>query len=281
MRIQTECLHCLLRQVTDALLMTDADEETKHKIMLREIEFLSHYKEYASPPHIAGPMHKCVRELSGCDDPYYNIKEKDMATAARNLPIVEEYIALKEDKLYWSVKAAAAGNTLDSAANPGASFKEGMIAELDIPFGISDMELLRDKLKTAKTVLILADNSGETYFDTLLLSALGDVQIIYAVRDCPSINDATVEIAERSGIEKYARIISSGSSAPGTLLSEAAPEFKRIFDTADVVISKGQGNYEALEDAGREIFYLFKVKCPVISDHFGVKMGEYVLKLKK
>ena len=280
MRIQTECLHCLLRQVTDAVLMTGADEETRHKIMMKEIEFLSHYDEYASPPHIAGPMHRCVREMSGCDDPYYNIKEKDMATAAENLPIVAEYISSKEDKLYWSVKASAAGNTLDSAANPGASFKEGMEAELDIPFGISDMELLRQRLKTAKKVLVLADNSGETYFDTLLLSALGDVDITYAVRDYPSINDATVEIAERSGIGKYARIISSGSTAPGTVLDEATAEFREIFDTADVVISKGQGNYEALDDAGREIFYLFKVKCSVISSHFGVKMGEYVLKLK-
>ncbi len=280
MRIQTECLHCLLRQVTDAVLMTGADEETEHNIMMKEIEFLSHYKEYASPPHIAGPMHRCVREMSGCDDPYYNIKEKDMATAAENLPTVAEYISSKEDKLYWSVKASAAGNTLDSAANPGGSFKEGMEAELNIPFGITDMELLREKLKAAKTVLILADNSGETYFDTLLLSAIGDAEIIYAVRDCPAINDATVDIARRSGIEKYARIISSGSTAPGTILHEATSEFREMFDTADVVISKGQGNYESLADAGRKIFYLFKVKCPVISNHFGVKMGEYVLKLK-
>ncbi len=279
MRIQTECLHCLLRQVTDAVLMTAADEETKHRIMLKEIEFLSHYNDYASPPHIAGPMHNCVRSMSGCHDPYYNIKEKDMATAEQNFPIVEEYISSKEDKLYWSVKAAAAGNTLDSAANPDG-FKDDMEAVLDIPFGISDIELLREKLKTAKTVLILADNSGETYFDTLLLSALGDAEIIYAVRDCPSINDATIDIAERSGIGRYARIISSGSTAPGTILDEATPEFKAIFDTADVVISKGQGNYEALADAGREIFYLFKVKCSVISRHFGVEMGKYVLKLK-
>ena len=279
MRIQTECLHCLLRQVTDAVLMTGADEETKHNIMMKEIEFLSRYNDYASPPHIAGPMHRCVREMSGCDDPYYNIKEKDMATSAENFPIVKEYISTKEDKLLWAVKASAAGNTLDSAANPGASFKEGMEAELDIPFGISDMELLRERLKKAKTVLILADNSGETYFDALLLEALGDVKITYAVRACPAINDATAEIAERSGIAEYAEIISSGSTAPGTILDEATPEFREIFDTSDVVISKGQGNYEALGDAGREIFYLFKVKCPVISRHFGVEMGKYVLKL--
>ncbi len=280
MRIQTECLHCLLRQVTDAVLMTDADEETRHNIMMKEIEFLSHYNDYASPPHIAGPMHKCVREMSGCFDPYCNIKEKDMATAANNFPLVEEYISTKDDPLYWGVKAACAGNTLDSAANPGGSFKESMEAELDTPYGICDIELLRERLGTAKKVLILADNSGETYFDVLMLRALGDVEIIYAVRDCPSINDATVEIAERSGISEYARIISSGSTAPGTILDEATDEFRAIFDAADVVISKGQGNYEALDDAGREIFYLFKVKCPVISKKFGIEMGKYVLNLR-
>ena len=280
MKIQTECLHCLLRQVTDAVLMTDADEETRHNIMKKQLEILSDYESYASPPHIAGPMHNCVRAVSGCYDPYYNIKEKDMATAKANFPLVEEYIAPKDDPLYWGVKAACAGNTLDSAANPGGSFKETMEAELDTPYGICDIELLRERLKTAKKVLILADNSGETYFDVLMLRALGDVEIIYAVRDCPSINDATVEIAERSGIGKYARIISSGSTAPGTILSEATAEFRDIFDTADVIISKGQGNYEALDDANREIFYLFKVKCPVISRHFGVEIGKYVIKLK-
>lgn len=280
MRIQTECLHCLLRQVTDAVLMTGADEDTKHNIMMKEIEFLSHYNDYASPPHIAGPMHKCVREMSGCDDPYYNIKEKDMATAAENFPVVKEYISTKDDKLLWAVKASAAGNTLDSAANPGGSFKDSMESELDTPFGICDIEPLREKLKGAKSVLILADNSGETYFDALLLEALGDVKITYAVRSCPAINDATAEIAERSGIAQYARIISSGSTAPGTILDEATAEFREIFDSSDVVISKGQGNYEALGDANREIFYLFKVKCPVISRHFGVEMGKYVLNLK-
>ncbi|MBR4881147.1 MAG: DUF89 family protein, partial [Clostridia bacterium] len=245
-----------------------------------ELEILSDYQSYASPPHIAGPMHNCVKEMSGCDDPYYNIKEKDMATAKANFPLVEEYISTKEDKLYWGIKAACAGNTLDSAANPGGSFKESMEAELDTPYGICDIEPLRERLKFSKRVLILADNSGETYFDVLMLRALGDVEITYAVRDCPSINDATVEIAERSGIGKYARIISSGSTAPGTILSEATHDFKEVFDIADIVISKGQGNYEALDDAEREIFYLFKVKCPVISRHFGVEMGKYVLKLK-
>ena len=280
MRIQAECLHCLLRQVTDAVLMTGADGKTKHDIMKKQLEILTDYESYASPPHIAGPMHNCVKAMSGCDDPYYNVKEKDMATAKANFPLVEEYISTKEDKLYWGIKAACAGNTLDSAANPGGSFKESMEAELDTPYGICDIELLRERLKTAKKVLILADNSGETYFDVLMLRALGDVEITYAVRDCPSINDATIEIAERSGIAEYARIISSGSTAPGTILSEATAEFREAFDTADVVISKGQGNYEALDDANREIFYLFKVKCPVISKHFGVKMGNYVLKNK-
>lgn len=277
MRIQTECLHCLLRQVTDALLMTDADEKTRHEIMQHELELLSDHTSYASPPHIAGPMHKCVREMSGCADPYYSIKEKDMATAAANISRIEEFIRGKEDKLLWSLKAAACGNTLDSAANPGGSLGKSIEAELETDFGICDLELLREQLKTAKRVLILADNSGETFFDALLIKALGDVEVTYAVKACPAINDATYDIALRSGIAPYANIISSGSTAPGTILDEATDEFKAIFESADVIISKGQGNYESLDDAGRRIFYLFKVKCGVISKHFGVEMGKYVL----
>ncbi len=279
MKIKAKCLPCLLRQVNDAIELTGVDEEKKKEIMKREIEYLSRFEEYASPPHIAGPMHKAVREQSGCCDPYYSIKEKDMHTAEQNFPIVEEYINSKEDKLFWALKASAAGNTLDSAANPGGSFKESMAHELEIPFGICDYDFLREKLKTAEKILILADNSGETFFDLLLIRALKPVEVIYAVKACPAINDATEDIAIRSGIAESAKIISSGSTAPGTILDEATPEFRKVFDSADIVISKGQGNFESLADAGREIFYLFKVKCDVISEYFGVEMGKYVFKM--
>ena len=281
MNIAAKCLPCLLRQVNDAIELCNIDEEKKKEIMKQEVEYLLDFQSYASPPHIAGPMHRLVRESSGCPDPYYNIKEKDMATAEHNLPIVEEYINAKDDKLYWALKAAAAGNTLDSAANPGGSFRDSMAAELEIPFGLCDYDIFREKLKTAKKILVLADNSGETFFDSLLLKALPDAEVIYAVKACPTINDATEDIALRSGIADYARIISSGSTAPGTILSEATDEFEEIFDTADIVISKGQGNFESLGDAEREVFYLFKVKCDVISSYFGVEMGKYVFKMMR
>lgn len=275
MRIQSECLACLLRQATDAIILSGAEDKKQEELLKKELEILSHYTDYPSPPHIAGPMHKYVREHSGCPDPYYNIKEKDMTAAQELLPMVEEIVDSKEDKLFWAVKAAAAGNTLDSGANPGATVDEKM---LDIPFGICDIELLREKLEKAETVLYLGDNSGETFFDALLIKNLGKKRVYYAVRSCPAINDATREIAQRSGISQVAQIIESGSGAPGTLLSEATPEFRRIFDSADLVISKGQGNYEALDDAGRQVFYIFKVKCGAVSKHLGVPMGNFVLK---
>lgn len=257
--------------------MSGADEELKNEIFKKALETMTHYEDYPSSPHIAGYLHGLVREMTGCD-PYHAVKEKDMETARVTFPLVEEYVSKKEDKLYWSLKVSACGNALDAAANPGASFDESVAKELEAPFGICDIELLREKLKNARKVLILADNSGETYFDLLLIKALAPAQVVYAVRECPAINDATIDIAIRSGIEPYAKIISSGSRAPGTILEEATQEFKEIFDSADIIISKGQGNYESLDVSGREIFYLFKVKCPVISEHFGIELGKYVFK---
>lgn len=257
--------------------MSGASEKLKTEIFKKALMTMIHYENYPSSPHIAGYLHGMVREMTGCD-PYYAVKEKDMEIARVTFPLVEEYISKKEDKLYWSLKAAACGNALDAAANPGASFDESIARELEMPFGICDIEILREKLKTAKKVLILADNSGETYFDLLLIKALAPAEVVYAVRECPAINDATVDIAMRSGIDGHAKIISSGSRAPGTILEEANEEFKEIFDTADIIISKGQGNYESLDVSGREIFYLFKVKCSVISEHFGIELGKYVFK---
>ena len=277
MKLLLKCLPCLLRQIEEALEMSGAGEELKVEIFKKALDTMTHYEDYPSSPHIAGYLHGMVREMTGCD-PYYAVKEKDMETARLNYPLVEEYISKKEDRLFWALKASACGNTLDSAANPGVSFDESVAKELEADFGICDIELLREKLKSAKKVLILADNSGETYFDLLLIKALKPLEVVYAVRECPAINDATIDIAVRSGIEGHAKIISSGSRAPGTILEEATDEFKEIFETADVIISKGQGNYESLDVSGREIFYLFRVKCPVISEHFGIELGKYVFK---
>ncbi len=145
---------------------------------------------------------------------------------------------------------------------------------------IFDIEQFEDRLKHAKTLLIIGDNAGETVFDRVLAEDFSHLDITYAVRSEPVINDATVEDARASGLDRCAGIISTGCNIPGLILEECSEEFLNIFNNADIVISKGQGNFETLSAQKREMFFLLKAKCPVVSKDLGVDINDYVFKWK-
>ena len=99
----------------------------------------------------------------------------------------------------------------------------------------------------------------------------------FAVRGAPVINDATLTDARTAGITDLVTVVDNGSDAPGTLLSECSEAFRRRFGKADLIIAKGQGNYEALSETGKDIFFLLKAKCPVIADHLACPVGSLVV----
>jgi uncharacterized protein with ATP-grasp and redox domains len=126
-------------------------------------------------------------------------------------------------------------------------------------------------------VLYLADNAGETVFDRLLIETL-DVPVIYAVKGGPILNDATQEDALAAGIGRAAEVISSGADAPGTILSRCSGEFRQLYDRSELIIAKGQANYETLSEEGARVFFLLQVKCPVIARDVGTPVGSIVLR---
>jgi uncharacterized protein with ATP-grasp and redox domains len=128
--------------------------------------------------------------------------------------------------------------------------------------------------------LYIGDNAGEIVFDRILIEQIQELnsnQIFYVVRERPIINDATIDDAFRVGLDKVTKVISSGSDAPATILSQSSLELKDIYDAADVIIAKGQGNYESLCDRPENIFFFFKVKCPVIARDSGYDVGTLAL----
>ena len=133
-------------------------------------------------------------------------------------------------------------------------------------------------LKKAKRILYIGDNAGEAVFDRVLIEELKNKEIIFAVKAKPIINDVLFEDAVVCGIDKCALIISSGCDAPGTLLKFCSREFLKVYRDIDLVISKGQGNFEALAEEKRPIFFLFRAKCPVVAKHLGCKLGDIIVK---
>ena len=278
MEIFLDCLPCMFRQALEASRMATDKLDLQEKIMEDSIKILSDYKNYKSSPHIARDIHHAVKKTTGVYDPYEKIKKRDVAAAKRAYPILERFLQKKQNNLYWALKIAATGNIIDSAINNNVNMEDCIEKELEKEFSVCDLELFENKLKTAKSLLIIGDNAGETVFDRMLAQYLSCLDVTYAVRSEPIINDATVEVAYASGLGDCTNIISTGCNAPGAILKECSTEFLNIFNSADIIISKGQGNFEALSDEGKQIFFLPKAKCPVISQKLGVDLNQYVFK---
>ncbi len=276
MKIFLDCLPCMLKQVLEASRMATDDIEIQEQIILNSINILSNYKQFSCSPDLALAMHQIVKKYSKKLDPYDIIKERDINGAKKVYPLLKSFLHEKDNNLYWALKIAAIGNIIDSAIYSNIDIEHCIENELEKGFSICDINSFEDKIKKAKTLLIIGDNAGETVFDKVLAEYLAPLNIIYAVRNEPIINDATIEDAYRSGLGDCTTIISTGCNAPGAILQKCNSEFLNIFHKADIVISKGQGNYEALSDCTREVFFLLKAKCTMISKKLGVNLNDYV-----
>lgn len=280
MEIFYDCLPCILRQALEASRMATAHPDLQGQIMTKTIELMGNYKAYKNSPAICRAIHGIVKEHTGASDPYREIKDRDIRIAHRLLPKIKEYVNNKQDRLYRALKASATGNSLDAAIAAKLDIESGIESELARPFAVCDIGELSRKLETAKNILIIGDNAGETVFDCVLAEELSGLDITYAVRSAPIINDATIEDAFSSGLDIHAAVVATGCEAPGMILDECDESFLDLFYHADIVISKGQGNYETLSDCDRDIFFLLKAKCPVICGLLAVGLNDYVFKYK-
>lgn len=280
MELFLECLPCVLKQALAAAKMNSADPIIQTKIFDEALKLIENHREYRNSPHIVSDIHEIVKKYTGVEDTYADIKKRDIKSALKILPAIQSFIQNENDKMYWTLKAAATGNVIDAAIYDTTNFQDTLIDELSSEFAICDIKQFEQDLKSAKTILIVGDNAGETVFDRLLIEFLDSYEIVYGVRSQPILNDATRQDAIASGLDQYCRIIETGSTAPGTLLDRSSEEFLNIFNNADIVISKGQGNYESLSGCTRPIYFALKAKCGVVADTLGVDVGDYVFVLQ-
>ncbi|WHH59508.1 ARMT1-like domain-containing protein [Petroclostridium sp. X23] len=279
MEVYLDCLPCFLRQVLETTRMITNELDVQDKIMQDTIGLVLQYKRYKYSPELGRDMHNIIKKYTDIADPYKTIKEKSIELAEDLYPSLKHFLYRKYDnRLYWALKVSAMGNIIDYAINHHIDIKACIENELEKEFAINDIERFEKQFRNAKTLLIIGDNAGETVFDKVLIEDLLQLKITYAVRSEPIINDATYEDAYASGLSEHCNIISTGCNAPGLILEESSKEFSDIFRHADIVISKGQGNFETLSDVDREVFFLLKVKCPVVANLVNVDVNEYIFK---
>lgn len=261
--------------------MGSADETIQAAIMNDAMATLGRHHDYRSAPAIAHALHEIVKQRTGLSDPYREVKDRDMAAALRLEPVLARFVEAAADPLLAALKVSATGNVMDSALYLDLDIEACLATELDKPFATDDLGQFITDLRASRTVLIIGDNAGEAVFDTVLARQLATHHdVSFAARGGPIINDVTVEDARFVGIDRYATVTSTGCAAPGAILEDCSTDFRAAFERADIVISKGQGNFEALSDAPRRLYFLLKAKCPKVARALDVPVGDYVLRAK-
>ncbi len=280
MRIFLDCVPCFFRQALDAARLATDDKQVHERVLRGFLGIAKELDMRQSPPIIGQKIHRLVRELTGTQDPYRDIKRRFNNEALRLYPKLRERVLNSKDSLETAIRLAIAGNIIDFGVSNRLNESElAKVIEECLSADSSDMELesFRRAISDSEDILYLADNAGEIIFDRLLIEQMPIEKVTVVVKGSPVINDATMEDALLAGLPRVLEVIDNGSDAPGTILASCSQSFRDRFDRADLIVAKGQGNYETLSDVDKNIFFVLKVKCPVIAEHLGCDVERVVL----
>ena len=286
--IAADCFPCIVNHALSASRFAGLNEEQTRKIVEVAESGLEESKTTSIlVQHIVRRVADAIIKAKGASssfDIYAEIKEKSNLLSLDYAENLQKKIDASASPFETGLQIAAAGNIIDFGAKDHASLDlDKELRSLgSVPFTRYDLEAFRHLLKTASTLLYLCDNSGEIVFDTLFIKQLQreypELKIVAALRDRPIINDATLADAKTVGLDRLVTTISSGSVYPGTIFAETTDEFQKIYASADVILSKGQGNFETLLPMEDErIFFLLRIKCDYMAALSQVQRDSLVL----
>jgi hypothetical protein len=275
-----ECLICQVKALEKRLDKYEIEESQRNSVVgniIQQIATIDLENSYS--PEITRNILSQLSEISLVGDPYHKEKETSNNELLARYPEFQEMVKNSDNSFDTALRLAIAGNIIDFG--PTHQFDvEGTIKKvLTSDFAIDDSKSLKAAIENAKTILYLGDNCGEIVLDKLFLETINHPNVYFAVRDKPVLNDATKKEAREVGIQQFAKIISNGDDSPSTLLHRVNAEFLEIYQSADLIISKGMGNYEGLMfETDPRLFYLLMIKCHVIGRKIGAQKGDFVVK---
>ena len=276
-----DCIPCFVRQALDSARLATDDEQIHEQVVRETLRLAANLDMGQSPPAIGQQIHRLIRGLIGNNDPYCRTKEKFNNFALKLYPELEKCVRESEDPFATAVRLAIAGNIIDfgvktslAESDVEKTIEQSLTGHLDD----NQIQGFKDAVAQAEKILYLADNAGEIVLDRLLIEQLPVERVTVVVKAEPVINDATMEDAKTAGLTNIVEVIDNGSDAPGTILETCSQNFRNRFENADLVIAKGQGNYETLSDANKNIFFILKAKCPIIARDLGCEIGEMILR---
>jgi len=287
LKLKLDCIPCLIKQALRAARLAGASEEMQARIVKEAMEVLLDEPWNVTPPELAHVVYKLVRKITKVNDPFKEVKRRSNERALRLYPKARELVSSSKEPLLTAVKLSIAGNIIDFGALEDVSedIEARVLEIIDRDLTLNDYLTLKRKVMSSSSLLFFADNSGEIVFDKLLIEIMEETRgkpfdrITIVVKGGPIINDATpddVEYVSLTRLENLeVRTVSNGD--PGSGPERSSPEVMGWIRSHDVVIAKGQGNYECLSEV-EGIFFLLLAKCPVIAKDLGVSVGSLVLK---
>ena len=272
MQTSLDCLVCFVRQARATGLLSTDNPVARRRIIEEAGRFLATVDPQQSPPENAVALYQMFSSVLRTEDPFARVKQESNELALSMLAEMEKRIVSAPDPLRAAIRVAIGGNIIDYAAQHVFDVAETMNACFDQEFVLDDYTALQQVMADTApntNLLYLCDNCGEIVFDSLLIGQLRKhgCRVTAAVRDRPIINDATLEDARVTGLDRVCPVISNGTGCPGTPLAHCSEEFRQHFEAADIIISKGMGNYETLSEVKAPIFFLFTIKCSEVARH--------------
>ncbi|MBN2480657.1 MAG: DUF89 family protein [Bacteroidales bacterium] len=278
MAIDYRCFFCFAKSFEKLLESENMSVESKSRFTSEMATLYRDVWNQYSSPEFARELHIMLKQYADNPDPYKKAKKIYNDLVLKIYPDLKNQVETSDHPFDTALRLAIAGNIIDYAASNDFDLHATMDKVLHSDFAIDHSEQLKKAIDHAGTILYLGDNAGEIVFDRLFIETFNHPNVVYAVRGAPVINDVTAFDAEYVGMGDVARIISNGYDAPSTILEHCSPEFLYAFKSAEVVISKGQGNLEGLlEISDPRIYSLLMVKCDVIAEKLNVKKGDFVV----
>jgi len=280
MKTVLDCLPCFVRQTVEAVRAVTAEPDVHEQVTRRVLRRIAEMNFDDCPARIGREIHRFIREATGNPDPYLGGKKRFNQFALDLLPDLEARVAGAPDPFEAAVRLAITGNIIDfgiAGEVERSRVEQSVDQALHKPIDREMVRELQRAVSTAGDILYLGDNAGEIVFDRLLVERIGGEKVTFVVNTHPVLNDATMEDARETGLADIVPVVENGSDGLGTMLDICSPTFRDRFDEAELVIAKGQANYETLSDVDKDIFFLLVAKCPVIARHIGCPVASMVI----
>ena len=270
-----ECFPCQLETALNALKKATKDENIKRKVMLEVLKILLDHGYNYPPPKVFKEIMKTIKNSTYNYDPYKEDKKEQNENMLKLYAQFKKEVLKSQNPIFSTLLLSSAGNLIDVVINRN-TIPTDLNLILNKGFLINEFCDFKEKLSNANTFLLIADNSGEVVLDKILIEILKEhyphLQVFLAVRGDPVLNDVTIDDLEGMEFSDICSIISTGDDTPGVILEYVSGEFKKIFEDSDLIIAKGQGNFETLESLGDpRIFFLFWAKCEAVRNYLGLK----------